>query len=598
MSDLSFPPEVWERAWRYASVKDLKSLASLCRLFHHICQPLLFQKLSFTGPDVFDMMSTRSHGADDTMKKMERKRERLLSIGSSTHIAVMVRSWIFNAPPLINFLREEEPNLPGIKNLHLKPIIDICYAIESDFRSTIGSYTNLSRLVITGFDCSPEFCQTLALLPNLSAMDVRDCDITCPASAGGIALKEFSYTYYDLGWREDERVHQFHLVSPSNLEKLEIMDPEPAKQFLSVFLAAGPAPHLVFLTLSVGYEAQDLFYRFLDCCPALKDIELNTPAGFADGVILPETSIPVLCSFVGRMEVASVLTPGRPIQKVYLNHMQRPDEYDGPVAKTTMQGVLLQISESTAVVEELTLPLIPLDSSILRLISEFFPKLKHLAFFLQNTEGQQNEETSSDEGSDAGWETVDGDSNSDIDEILNIQIDDENGHSGNGGGDWIPFTSVLQNMLPTDKVPLSSKGSHQCDEDDDCCDGKDCTSEYSDSTASISDLEGLTNEDTTVDRTAYKDFELTSYKDFMISLGNDAIPLPLNIRFLAIRQAPGDYDKDAMSNGDVFAVVEKLSARYPGLTHIVAGERQQVWKRRGGVWKAQKHTHPCTRYLH
>ncbi|KAJ7081110.1 hypothetical protein C8R43DRAFT_1245183 [Mycena crocata] len=236
------------------------------------------------------------------------------SMLATSHIAVTVRSWTFKASALITTLREEEPNLPDLDS-HLKLIIDVCHAIESDFRSTIGSYTHLSTLDVTGFNFSPEFCQTLTSLPNLSIMDIRECEITCPASAGGLTLKEFSYECYTPLWKWDQKVHEYHLVSPSNLEKLEIMDPEPAKEFLSVFVAAGPAPHLVSLTLSLGNEAQDLLYRFLHCCPALKDIELDTPTDFADGVVLASTSIPLLCSFVGRMEVASTLAPGRPIQK-------------------------------------------------------------------------------------------------------------------------------------------------------------------------------------------------------------------------------------------------------------------------------------------
>ncbi|KAJ7077364.1 hypothetical protein C8R43DRAFT_1143542 [Mycena crocata] len=563
---MSFPPEIWERAWRHASPEDLQNISSSCRLFHQISRSLLFEKLNHTGPDLPDLITTRCPATANTMlKKMEHKRERLLSIASRTHIAVTVRSWTFKASALITTLREEEPNLPGLDPT-LKLIIDICYAIESDFRSTIGSYTHLSTLVVTGFNFSPEFCQTLTSLPNLSIMD------------------EFSYECYTPLWKWDQKVHEYHLVSPSNLEKLKIMDPEPAKEFLSVFVAAGPAPHLVSLTLSLGNEAQDLLYRFLHCCPALKDIELDTPTDFADDVVLASTSIPLLCSFVGRMEVARTLAPGRPIQKLYLNHAQRDEEYDEPVAKTTMQEVLVQLSKSTAVVKELTLPLIPLDSSVLCLIAQLFPKLEHLAFFLQNANDD------------------DDDSNGDIDEVQDIQFDNESAHPGNGDGDWIPFTLLSGNIaLPSNLFALSSKESHQCDEDSDCCNGEpgeDWTSEYSDSTAYLSDLEGIPNsEDTTADRTAYKDFELISYKNFMLSLGDDFIPLPLNIRFLAIRQAPGNYTKDHMSDADIVTVVEKLSARYMRLSHIVAGEKQQTWKRRGGVWKAQKHTHPCTRYL-
>ncbi|KAJ7153171.1 hypothetical protein C8R43DRAFT_885825, partial [Mycena crocata] len=52
---MSFPPEVWERAWRHASAEDLPNLSCSSRLFHQICRPLLFEKLVYTGPDLPDI---------------------------------------------------------------------------------------------------------------------------------------------------------------------------------------------------------------------------------------------------------------------------------------------------------------------------------------------------------------------------------------------------------------------------------------------------------------------------------------------------------------------------------------------------------------
>ncbi|KAJ7128153.1 hypothetical protein C8R43DRAFT_897159 [Mycena crocata] len=90
---MSFPPEIWERAWRHASAEDLQNLSPSCRLFNTICHPLLFEKLKYTGPDLPDIITTRSPATANTMlKKLEHKRERLLSISSSSHIAVTVRS--------------------------------------------------------------------------------------------------------------------------------------------------------------------------------------------------------------------------------------------------------------------------------------------------------------------------------------------------------------------------------------------------------------------------------------------------------------------------------------------------------------------------
>ncbi|KAJ7490245.1 hypothetical protein B0H11DRAFT_2277997 [Mycena galericulata] len=607
----SLPPEIWRLSWQHAATADLKTIASSCRLFRDICQPFLFQTLSFFGPMPIEVTA---HNCEDSIRDMERDLDRFSSISSSSHIPAMVHNWVFHCIPDVNHLLDDSTS-PIPYHSGMKRIVDLTLRVNALFSSTIGVYTNLSKLDITGLPFTPKFCQKLASLPRLSTMHVSDCDIACPASNGGIALKEFGYSDTRLEW-QDDFVDKYHLVSPSKLETLSLEDPVPGKLYLSVFSASDPLPCLVTLTLCLDYDARDLFYRFLDCCPELRDLDVDVPPTFA-GVPLPETTIPMLGAFRGRVEMAGVFAAGRPVRKIKIDFAKEKEnpEDDEPVDKAVIEEALLQISQSTATVEDLTLPLISLDSSVLRLVSQLFPKLKRLVFFLRNTEDYDQE--SEDE-----WQTEDGSVNGEEDEIVDVPQDHGlDGHYlGNHamGHDIAQqlLQSVLQNQADDDH-PVNPHLVGQAlqgmltenmlaiaahDMDDIRMDeirevmrtgndvrtvedpgGEDNKSEYSDTSDDIN----WHQDEATASRT-YEDIELASYEDFLSSLAKDLMPLPRNLRRLGVGQIPRAPNEKSMSDANISAVVEQLGVLYPGLCMVVAGKMPRAWTKKGGVWKPPK----------
>ncbi|KAJ7437806.1 hypothetical protein B0H11DRAFT_597863 [Mycena galericulata] len=562
----SFPTEIWRLVWRHVAPADLKALSSSCRLFRDICQPFLFQNLAFIGPLPADLSPGRNCKA--TIRRLKRTRDRILSIASSPHIPAMVHRWVFNGIPTVENLLDNSTS-PIIYHPGLKKIVELSLAINSLFSSTFGVYTNLSILEISGFPFSPEFCETLASLPKLNTMHVAGCDIICPPACGGVALDTFTFSHPLVEW-DDGIVERYNLVSTSKLALLSIAQPVPSKAFLSVFTASGPLPRLVRLILRLSYDAKDLFYRFLDCCPELRDLDIDAPPIFA-GVPLPETSIPMLCAFRGPVEIAGTFTAGRPVRAVKLETFPDNDE---PVEKTLIEKAILQMSRSTATMEEIDLPFISLDSSVLRLVSELFPQLKRIMFFLRNTGAVQTDGGHSDEESEGDWETVDGsvDGEDDSDEVIEAQQDDEM-----LGEDLAQH--LLQSLLSMTAQDMAymhavmPKGEDAPPRDD------DEKSEYSDRSEEIEWPE----DETTASR-MYEDIKLDSFEHFLLSLANDSVPLPRNVRYLGIGQIPRARNEKSMSDADVSFVVEKLGNRYPGLSKVLIGKRPRAWTKKRGQW--------------
>ncbi|KAJ7284156.1 hypothetical protein C8J57DRAFT_754859 [Mycena rebaudengoi] len=382
-SDL--PTEVWRIAWLSASTKDLKSLALTCRLFCEITQPLLFQKLSFVGPFPEELHFGGKALNKRVVERLKRSKIRFAFLSSTPRIAAMVRGWSFNTSP--DFTCPAVAHGIGARIPNFKKVSQLSRDIVAQFNSTISVYTNLDKLFITGFDLSPEFSKALSSLPKLRILHMLHCRIDCPPASGSIALEEFSFSSQELEWT-DALPESHHLVSGSKLVRLDLQEPVPARLFLSVLSTAGPLPHLMHTTLCLTYEAKDAFFAFLDCCPALETLDIVAPASFA-GVILPESSIPLLASYKGPMELVGIFVPGRPVKIAKLDAAatyELPEEFTGDVIidKEVMIEALMQLSQSSAPLEDITLPPVSTKWSVLFLIHELFPKLKRLMLFVQD----------------------------------------------------------------------------------------------------------------------------------------------------------------------------------------------------------------------
>ncbi|KAJ7780894.1 hypothetical protein B0H16DRAFT_601517 [Mycena metata] len=572
------PTEVWRMSWTHASFSDLKSLSSSCRLFRDISQPFLFRALTYGASEFFHPIT--SHNIDSTLGRLRRNESRLRSLASDPRLALMVQSWTFHSSPEILY------NIPGVPFLEEFPqVVELSRTINSDFASTLGVFANLSSLSFTGFDLTAEFCQTLASLPRLKEMKLALCDIHCTALNGGLALEDFSFSNPELLEWEDALVERHNLVSPSRLKRLRLIDPLAGRLFLSVFTLSGPLPRLVSLHLALGddHEDKDIFYKFLDCCPALERLDLDAPITFA-GVKLPDTTVPALRSFTGPIELAGTFAGGRPLRSFHLEYEGGEEEVgEGypTIDNSSMQAVLLQMSTSSATLEEITLPLLPLDTSNFRVISDLFPKLKRLVFFLRDTAAPPEGADNLDEAIGNPWG---------LDDELDEAGFDDHGVADEGADDpnegWMPLSSFLgaQQHAPVAGGDLDDLDEPHCEDYcDDDCDG-DSTSDASDA-AEVPEVE-----DDVYQGKTYEDLKLDSLKDFMRSLENDTTPLPRNLRHLGVALVPSAAKP--IPDAEIVPVVEKLGARYPALRKFMFGFSPRAWKRKDGVWKHPKAEEP------
>ncbi|KAF7355645.1 F-box domain-containing protein [Mycena sanguinolenta] len=527
---------------------------------------------------------------------MERNRDRLISIASHPKIPSMIQSWSFHAatPRLLT------EDVMVRRYPAFQQILGLSRAISSEFRSTIGAYTNLSELDLTGFQLTPGFAQTIASLPKLATIALTDCDVHCPASFRGIALEAFTCGCKVLQLKDD-MAEQYNLVSGSNLKVLELFDPASGRAFVTA-LAPAPLPHLAHLNVHLGYGDKDLFYRFLDCCPALKCIILEAPPTFADGITLPETTVPVLHSYTGPIEIAGVFAGGRPIHMLKLHRWLGGDDDDEVTANAAVvQQVLLEISTSSATIEDLTLPTLSLDSAPLRLVASF-PKLKYLMFILPNTRGDEEHQSDGESDSEGDWETANGSSSiGSADEIIDIEGDgNDPSHLDDWETPWMTLNDLGDFVLGAKGVVLDSEEGRCGDCSSECSTQSECSSECSSDTSESIDWSGAP-----ANEKIYEDLKLKSIEDFILALGNDLIPLPRNIRELYIGTLPIIFPGSkemSMPDSEMSFVVEKLGSRYPGLKKVVVGFQPRTWKRKNGFWKYPKPetatpVHPLQRLL-
>jgi hypothetical protein len=396
-------------------------------------------------------------------------------------------------------------------------IIDLSCSIISQFKSTIDAYTSLRRLIISGFDFSLEFSTALSSLSHLRVMHVIDCEVVWPAEIGSVALEGFSFTCHDLKWKEDTAEH-YHLVSPSKLVQLEVLEPVSARVFLSVLAAPGPIPHLSHVTLCLSDEVKDAFFAFLDCCPALLNLDIVAPPSFA-GVTLPDSSIPALTSYKGPIELIGIFAAGRPIK---IAKLEASAAYHLPLGmhviidKAVVTEALMHLSKSSATLEEISLPPINTKWSALLLISEMFPQLQRLMLFVQDV-GVSGDDLEEDEGEGEGdWALIENVAGAIGNMLQSEPVEDaENGEEEEGdGGETVaggivgPF-DLFRGLLSMSAQDLEQMGetllqAMGVDELEDCGDG---SSDISDAPETIA-----WPEDGPPTNNAYGEVSLDSFK--------------------------------------------------------------------------------------
>ncbi|KAJ7639203.1 hypothetical protein FB45DRAFT_422645 [Roridomyces roridus] len=435
----SMSVELWRLSFKYASVEDLKSLILSCRHFCDIFQPILFHRLSFSCPS-HTQLST-SHDHKPVVAKLTRVHDRFVAIAGSAHLFAMVSTFAFKC--VDTAILFECMMHPGRANQNtLNSVIQLTSVIGKLFAENIGRFTNLQQLMLDGVRLEGKLGRTLMQLPKLKSLHLVSCAVVCyPKDGVKLALEEFSLEGVPYSEWHDDMSQGFHFLSPAKLEKLSVR-PETVRPVVVVPLGRRrTSPASCEAGADVEYGRMGNFVPvFGVLSPARQSHPRHTSRprrspSFPDGIVA--TSVPLLEEFEGPAYLVPFIVPGRPVKKLEFTRpfQAKPALVDPnlPICAEAIRETLLQASESSGTIVDLTLPLESVLSSsrVMCLIAELFPKLKQLVFASRGTAGERfgdipvgEEDEDSESDQDAGsdlWGSDSGGEGSDEEWITNSE---------------------------------------------------------------------------------------------------------------------------------------------------------------------------------
>lgn len=115
------PVEIWHHCWttslNFSDKYHLKQLSLVCSLFHQICQPILFRKLTFNiiFPVTYEMLS--GHWKENLIDVLNNA-IRFLELADTKHIPPMVRELQLYANTADLYILPEQVDLilPSLKS--------------------------------------------------------------------------------------------------------------------------------------------------------------------------------------------------------------------------------------------------------------------------------------------------------------------------------------------------------------------------------------------------------------------------------------------------------------------------------------------------
>jgi hypothetical protein len=292
------PVEVWLMCWSLCSLRQLRRISLVCKLFRSLVLPQLFREQSF---DVMALVQGLDNGNwTERVHHLHRTAVRLDRLAEDPS-PLWVRTWkVFFGPrtPL-------RYSHPYIDNIHLFDNLSV--RVNLLFPMTLSRYRNLSTLRIGHTAIGPPFREALQSLPKLKDLLLHDCLIhveeAMPLNILTIALCS--------PMRSPVR-----LADPETLHTLALdVVPNTAITFGSATL-----PNLVDLSIQKVRDARK-FVRLLAQFPHLIHLSVNSVAD-----PLPAVSpdmIPRLRSLSAPRTLVRILSPGRPISRVLLTSKLR-----------------------------------------------------------------------------------------------------------------------------------------------------------------------------------------------------------------------------------------------------------------------------------
>ncbi|KAJ6603629.1 hypothetical protein DFH09DRAFT_1068781 [Mycena vulgaris] len=290
------PVEVWLMCWSPCSLRQLRRISLVWKLFRSLVLPQLFREQSF---DVMALAQARGLDHGNWRERVHRlhrtaaRLDRLAEVPSPLWVHTL--KVFFGPRTPLHYLHL------SIDKIHL---FDTLQGIRMDlvFPMTLSRYRNILTLHIGHTAIDPPFREALQSLPKLKDLLLRDCLIhvgeTVPLSILTITLCS--------SMRLPVR-----LADPETLHTLAFdVVPNTAITFGS---ATSTLSNLVDLSIQEVHAAGK-FVRLLAQCPHLINLSVNSVAVPA---VSPDI-IPRLRSLSAPRTLVHILGPGRPISRVLL----------------------------------------------------------------------------------------------------------------------------------------------------------------------------------------------------------------------------------------------------------------------------------------
>ncbi|KAJ6571075.1 hypothetical protein B0H19DRAFT_1372313 [Mycena capillaripes] len=336
------PVELWLACFTLCSLRQLRRISMVCRLFRSLVFPQLFRY------QTFDMAALQSQFKTDdwveSVRRVYRTAERLDRLAEDP-FAPLVRSWT------VTFRRRIQLD---VQNFDL--LDNLADRISSMFSTKLSRYQNLSTLHIQQLTIDNSFRKILVSLSRLEHLNLCDCDIVA---------------------REGER-SPVQLASPDTLRTLDVGG-DPAS--LITGFASAKLHHLADLSVHEPGDI-DAFFKFLARCPRLESLEIRR---FTSRFTLPSfhrITIPFLRTLAGPPQLIPLFPLNHPLGSMRVLH-------NGGHGFSTADLTQLCAAIPTSSVPLYSLALPPIvETKVLQLLEQIailFPELRELSLEIQDS---------------------------------------------------------------------------------------------------------------------------------------------------------------------------------------------------------------------
>ncbi|KAJ7659473.1 hypothetical protein B0H17DRAFT_340133, partial [Mycena rosella] len=353
------PVELWLACWALCSLRQLRRISLVCRLFRALALSFVFEHQSF---DVAALTAGLSRDNwMDRVRHLHRTAVRIDRLVEAPY-APLIRSWkaVFkNVAPMVCHHTD-------IQNIHL---FDSTYhRVVMTFSTTLVRYDNLSSVHMERFNLDAAFRKTLLSIPRLQDLTLCGCNVD--ARDGFLGLRSWTIS----GGGRGGDVPPLQIASPNTLCDLHLAR---AIETSRLILGFGPRklPELVNLSIDMIRSTDiDLVFRFLHQCPRLESLEIDSIEGQLPLPAVHMTAIPLLRSLTGPQLLLQLLAPNRPI---YEAKFRDDKKYNNDPQELML--ACMDISRSASPLHYLTLPATTPTLELLISITRLFPDLKELS---------------------------------------------------------------------------------------------------------------------------------------------------------------------------------------------------------------------------